>query len=349
MTVKGPIDPRNEVERFLSDEEDDVVHDTLINHQYRLERFLEWCEETGFDDLTELTGRKANDYRRHRKKNSGIALVTLSNQLKTFRVFVKYCEDNDSVPIGVSDQIQIPSVEPEDEKADDRDLDPERADRILDYLNKYEYASLDHVLFALLSDMGCRIGAIHSIDVDDLKYRDDGRMYVELEHRPDTDTKLKRQRKGERNVILGIQVENIQKVVEDYLDDCRTDVEDEHGRKPLITTQNGRMVKGTMRNRMYGITHSKRLGEECDHTEDGKDCPFTAYRERQKCPETHSPHSARHAFVSRMRAYDDLPDDILGDRIDMTVDTMERYYDERDESERMDQRERIMNKALSDD
>lgn len=233
MTVKGPIDPRNEVERFLSDEEDDVVHDTLINHQYRLERFLEWCEETGFDDLTELTGRKANDYRRHRKKNSGIALVTLSNQLKTFRVFVKYCEDNDSVPIGVSDQIQIPSVEPEDEKADDRDLDPERADRILDYLNKYEYASLDHVLFALLSDMGCRIGAIHSIDVDDLKYRDDGRMYVELEHRPDTDTKLKRQRKGERNVILGIQVENIQKVVEDYLDDCRTDVEDEHGRKTV--------------------------------------------------------------------------------------------------------------------
>ena len=177
------------------------------------------------------TGRKGNDYGRYRKKNCVINQITFANLLKTFRVFTKYCEDNDFVPIDVSDQIQIPSVEPEDEKAEDRDLDPERADRTLGYLGEYEYVGLNWVLFGLLCDIGCRIGAIHSIDVDDLEHRDDERMYVELEHRPEMDTKLKRQRKGERNIILGIQVGNIQEVVENYLDECRIDVEYEYGRK----------------------------------------------------------------------------------------------------------------------
>lgn len=347
MVAEDSINPKKEVERYLLDNPNDNRDSTVTNHRYRLGRFLDWCEETGFDDMTQLTGRTANNYRRSRSED-GIQLITLTNQMKTFRVFVKYCEDNDSVPVGVSDKITIPKVEVEDEKADNRDMDPERADEILDWLNTFRYASDEHVIFALLVEMGCRMSAVRGLDLDSIQEADDGQPYAELLHRPESDTPLKRGQSGERNVLLGVNVESISEVVADYIENNRHDVQDDgYGRTPLITTKQGRIAPSTFRQKMYKVTHPASMGEECDHADE--ECPYTSYADRSKCPETFSPHACRHAYVTRMRDYDDLPDEVLGDRIDMSPKTMEKYYDERDKNTRMNQRGRIFEDAMSDD
>jgi len=67
-------------------------------------------------------------------------------------------------------------------------LDANRADQILNYLDKFEYATLRHALFALFWDTGTRIGSARSIDVEDDHPE---KQYIELVHRPEKDSLLK--------------------------------------------------------------------------------------------------------------------------------------------------------------
>ena len=67
---------------------------------------------------------------------------------------------------GLHDQMLIPTVDDE-EAVSDTILEAERAEQILEYLGKYEYASKRHVLFSVLWHIDCRMGAAHSLDVSD--------------------------------------------------------------------------------------------------------------------------------------------------------------------------------------
>ena len=59
-----------------------------------------------------------------------------------------------------------------EEKQRDVLLDAEHAEEILQYLSKYHYASTEHVLFALLWEIGMRIGAARSLDLRDVNIED---------------------------------------------------------------------------------------------------------------------------------------------------------------------------------
>jgi len=133
--------------------------------------------------------------------------VTLYNQMTTLRVFVRWLESRDLVDTGLSDNMLMPK---RDDAARDTMIDSETAAQILQYLQKYEYTTKRHVLFAFLWDTGFRLGTVWALDLDD--YHSD-EQYVELHHRPDTGTPLKNKPDAERKV-------NLHGWVCDVLDDC---------------------------------------------------------------------------------------------------------------------------------
>jgi len=87
----------------------------------------------------------------------------------TLRVFIKWAASIEAVPQTLSDKVVVPSVPPEARERDET-LEVEHAQRILAYLSKFQYASNEHVLLALLLETGIRIGGANSLDVADVDF-----------------------------------------------------------------------------------------------------------------------------------------------------------------------------------
>jgi integrase len=103
-------------------------------------------------------------------------------------------------------------------------LDSDRADQILAYLEKYEYASRPHVVLTLMWHTMMRVGEVHALDCLDY---DPANRSLEIIHRPETGTTLKNQKQGERFVALSDEVGEL---LDDWLENTRPAVTDEHGR-----------------------------------------------------------------------------------------------------------------------
>ena len=187
MAELEPIAPVEAKEMFLAQRRDEVAEATLQGYHYRLKPFVQWCEQEDITNLNELTARSLHEYRLWRKEDGDLKTITLKGQLSTLRVFVKFLEAIDGVEQGLHDKMLIPSVEDE-EAVSNSILEAERAEQVLDYLSKYEYASKRHALLTVLWHTGCRMGAAHSLDVSDF---DAEEQALEIRHRPDTETNLK--------------------------------------------------------------------------------------------------------------------------------------------------------------
>jgi len=167
---------------FLAQREEEVTEKTHQIYHYRLKPFVRWCEEEGIKNLNDLSARSLQEYRLWRKKDGNLKTITLKGQLSTLRVFVKFCELIDSMGQGLHDQMLVPTVDDE-EAVSDTILEADRAEQILEYFGKYEYASKRHALFSVLWHTGCRMGAAHFLDVSDF---DADKQSLAIRHRPET-------------------------------------------------------------------------------------------------------------------------------------------------------------------
>lgn len=254
-----PISPAEAVELYLSDRAPEVSDKTLQNQRYRLDNFLEWCEEAGeLDDLTQLTGRDLHLYRQWRGEQ--IKTVTLNGELQTLRVFLGFAADINAVEPGLRERVRMPQVNPEEEAADEL-LESDRQTAILDHLEKFRYASRTHVVMAVLSHTGIRLGSLRAFDVDDFNPDE---PCLDLGHRPDTGTPLKNGYAAERATALG---DYYCTVVADYIKHNREPVTDEHGHAPLITSRQGRLSETAIRTEVYQATRPCEIGE-CPHDRD---------------------------------------------------------------------------------
>lgn len=182
-----PIDPRTAQELYLDHKSVDCTEATVRNHRYRVNHFIRWCDQEGVDNLNDLTGRDVQRYKLWRKEDGNLNNISLKGQMSTLRVFLKWAAAIDAIPGDLYDKIMIPRVPPEETKRDEM-LAADDAQKILAHLSKYRYASVDHVLMALLWETGMRIGGLNSLDVDDVNTDE---KYLLLEHRPEEGTRLK--------------------------------------------------------------------------------------------------------------------------------------------------------------
>ena len=208
-------------------------------------------------NLNDLSGRDMYAYRIWRREGgySGAELktITLRGEMATMRAFLRFCGEIDAVREDLFDQVPLPRTVGND--VSDSTLDPDRAVEIVDWLERYEYASRRHVIVLMLWHTGCRVGELRALDLGDLdlegdRPRADGPA-VHFVHRPEADTPLKNGEKGERwNAISS----HVAQTLQEFIDGPRPDVVDEHGRRPLVTTRYGRVSISACRDTLYRVT-----------------------------------------------------------------------------------------------
>jgi len=331
MSELEPITPTTAIKLYLNHREPEVAAKTLQNITLHLRHFNEWCEQEGIDNLNELTGRKLHEYRLWRQ--DGVARTTLSVNLSSLRVFLKWCETVDGVPDGLHETVILPSRRIEEESRDEM-LDADHAEEMLSWLRKYNYASRTHALLELLWHTGVRKGTVRSFDVEDFHPRN---KTIETKHRPETGTPLKNGRRGQRVIALS---DHVVDVITDYIDVHRRSKVDDEGREPLFTTRYGRVSGTAIKRAVYRVTRPCNWGS-CPHNREMDACEATVDADASKCPSTVSPHPVRRGSITH-HLLNDVPDTAVSDRCDVSADVLDHHYDQRTEYEKAEARRRYI-------
>jgi integrase len=304
-------------------------------------RFSGGVRRRKIENLNGLSGRNLYAYRAWRRDGGytgeEIKPVTLHGDLATLRAFMWFCSDIDAVRDELPDMVQLPSVTGDGEVSEST-LEPDRAEAILDYLDRFKYASRQHTVVLILWHTGCRVGALRALDLDDLDLDGDRPQAdgpgIEFVHRPETDTPLKNKTRGERwNAISGYVAD----VIRDYIEGNRRDETDEYGRDPLFTTWNGRNSRSNLRDTVYRVTRPCWYGVECPHDRDPETCEATEHGYFSKCPSARSPHDIRSGRATYY-SLADVDRRIVSDRMDASTDVLDKHYDRRSARRKSEQR-----------
>lgn len=319
-------------EEYIEAQKHNSAESTVQNYTYRLKQFLEFCERAGLEETEELDGRKIEKYKRDRVERDDVNPVTLQQQMRTFRHFIKWCEANELVDDGLADRMIIPGTTPEQRVRNDA-LDTERAENIIEYLVKFEWATKPHLVFHILWETGMRLGCLRALDVDDWCPGEPG--YLVARHRPRTGTPLKLKEEGERHIT--VTDERLADALDDYIAQRRPDVTDDYGREPLLATEYGRPSKGTLRETIYKVVQPCRYSGECPHGEEIEVCSMRKHGQRSKCPSSVYPHAIRSGAITE-HLNQDVPKEIVSERTNVSQRVLDRHYDERSEEEKRERR-----------
>ena len=346
------LDPYDALEMWLDRQRADKSEETVQSYFYRVRQFVDWLDDEGIRNLNDLSGRDVFRYDSSRRADD-LSQSALNNQLGTIKLFLEFCVDVEAVPPELPAKVDVPTLS-KAERSNEEKLSAQRAETILKNLERYEYASRDHALFALAWHTGARLGALRSLDLRDCYLIEDDleRLahqdhldpedleavdvpFVYYRHRPNSDTPLKNQTEGERPVGLS---EEIGELLREHIQVSRLDVEDDHGRKPLFSSRkgSGRMSKGAIRSRFNIITQPCRYGI-CPHNRDPDDCEAREHGYESRCPSARSPHRIRTGSITNHRD-EGWPPEVLAERVNATPEVIRTHYDQPDLLKRMESR-----------
>ena len=326
-----PLTPEDAKKRYLRSIEDSKANGTIRTRDYKLRHFVRWCNQKGIDNLNSLNGRDLEDYKHWRKEDGDLQKTTVRTQMSVIKQFLDYCGKIDGVHAKLHEQVILPTLEDGENQSEDT-IEPDRIKDILGFMEKFEYATRDHVILTLLWKTGMRTGSLRSLDLEDYHEREPA---LELNHRKKTGTPLKNKSNGERVVFLD---EEAAEVLDDYIKHNRETATDEHDRNPLITTRNGRIGKVTIRRTTYRYTRPCVVTGGCPHDKDPDDCEAaTNYGGASKCPDSVSAHPFRRAAIT-YHLNNDVPKPMVSDRMDVSPDVIDEHYDAEDERGKMNRR-----------
>jgi integrase len=220
----------------------------------------------------------------------------------------------------------------DDDETSNQQLEPEDAQKLLSFFRESAEwrGTRRHAVFEVLWHVGCRCKGLLALDLGDY---DPEAGDLKFRNRPETDTRLKRGKSHERNVTLS---ETPQKILDLYIARERIDIRDEHGRKPLFTTRQGRPVRGTLRGWTYLVTQPCMAGE-CPHGKRRPNCEFVPRDEASKCPSTRPPHPIRRGSITWQRNLG-FDAETVANRVAATPNVIRRYYDQPDYADELDRR-----------
>lgn len=320
--------PRDAMNRYMTDRQHALTEKTLYNYNTTLGQFCDWLDGEGINDLRDIDSDIIQQFKEHRLGE--VAVITARNDMVTVRGFIEFCETIHAVPEGLAELIRIPTTQASDEICDTV-LTREEAGAMLEFLEKYEYASTRHVALLVLWKTGMRLGDLRALDVDDY---DEARPALEIRNRPKQGTPLKNKEDGARDVILNDKVSGI---IEDYIENARPTTTDDHDRQPLIASSQGRMATTTLQRHVYSATRPCHYGAPCPEGRDIEECEATEWNKSSQCPASVSPHALRRGYVTAARNAGQ-PKDVTGDRTNMSGAVLDRHYDKGTESEKAERR-----------
>jgi site-specific recombinase XerD len=325
-----PITPKRAKKMYLNARKHEVSESTISGYHYRLKHFIRWCDQRGIDNMNDLTGRKLQAFRTWRQEDGDLKPITLEGNLDALRVFIRWAESIDAVHEGLHDKIIMPTLSKEDEQSEDI-LTAEEAERLLQYLRRFEYGSRGHVIIELLWHTGMRLGTLRSLDTDGY---DREREVLVVQHRPDRGTALKNGREGERHIALDSKVCTI---LDAYIEQYRDDVTDSEGRSPLITTTCGRIAGSSIRDAVYKVTRPCYYTNDCPEGREIETCEGAHHDGYSKCPLNVSPHAIRRGSITHHLSQD-VPEKVVGDRMNVGQDVLDKHYDKRTKDQKVEQR-----------
>lgn len=328
MSLK-PTPPHEAKNRFLKDKQPGVTKKTLKNYRTAIRQFCDWLEGEGITDLTDLDSEVIQRYKEHRL--SKVKVITARQDMMTVKQYIQFCEHIAAVPRGLGDMVRIPKTSANDEICDDL-LTRDEATELLEFLDRYEYATNRHVTLLILWKTGMRMSGLRALDLGDF---DEGRPALEVRHRPLEGTPLKNKEHSERDVLLTPETAEI---IRDYVDGRRIAVTDEYGREPLLTTREGRVVETTIQRYVYTATRPCYYnGGECPFDRDPEDCEAMFWNASSKCPGSVSPHALRRGYVTAARNAGQ-PKDVTGERVNMSGEVLDTHYDKGSSAEKAERR-----------
>lgn len=334
MSELDPLDPRKAVEMYLDAREEELAEATLQSHEYRLKPFIDWCEKHDFDNINDLTGRDIHRYRVKRREEDDLKTVTMKGQLATLKVFLRFCDSIDAVDPELEDKILLPNTTGEESR--DEMISPDHAKQILNHLAKYQYASLEHVFFAVLWHTGIRIGT--AVSIDTVHYSAD-EQYLDVCHQPLLGTPLKNKENGERLIALSRPICN---VIDDWIDVNHPEVTDNEERDPLFCTDSGRLSRNHARRIAYSFTRPCLIDDTCPHDRNPSECEANqSMNKAYDCPSSLSTHPIRRGAIT-FHLSKGTPKEVVEDRMNLSREILDTHYDERSEKEKMEQRRQYL-------
>lgn len=322
---------------YLEDKKrDGAASSTVRSHRSRLEHFTSWFQtETDYDSLADLSGidiRRWKLWRFDEKEDGGeFSIHTVATHLDTLRVFLRWAANVDAVDEELAHKVKSPN-RPNGQRSNE--IPADRAIEILEYLDRYQYASVKHALIHLLWHGMIRIGAARSLDVSDVDLEDG---YAVFTHSPAEGTPLKNDEKSERTIHLRPQTAQL---LGDYIEQNRVEREDDYGRRPLFTVEgcSGRPHVNTLRSRVYAVTRPCMHGLDCPHDRDPETCEAAQRMETaSKCPSSEGSHAIRRGSIS-WALRNETPKPIVSDRADVNPTIIEQNYSTLTEEEQADVR-----------
>ena len=342
-----PLAPENGVARYLRMKSSDVGEITKKEYRRKLQYFIEFCSQEGIQNLNQLDGRKIDSFRIWRREDStdkvkSLTSKTMRNDMYLFRDLIRYLESVEAVEPLTSEKIQIPKLKDRD-GVRDTELSNDRVARILNYLEQYKYASLEHIVWLLQCKTGRRPGGILSIDLNDVETNVDD-PYIEVIHRG-KGTSLKYGVDSEKKINISKETAE---ALDDYISNQRHDVTDSDEREPLLSTKYGRLTRSTMRKYFYKFTRPCRISGQCPHNRDIDECESAQSTDQaSKCPSSEPPYAFRHGYITQQRRIG-VPVAVICERCNVSKGILAKHYNERTEEERRISRRKILNQASDD-
>lgn len=327
------LTPREARDRYINHRKTEASESSLKSYRYRLKHFVEWAEESPeIETMDNLNGWLLDEYENHRR-GGGISVVTLNSEMQTLLNWLEYLARIEVIGDDLPEKVHVPEV-PKEAETNDEMLEAGEASAFLSMFREdtQRYGSSKHALLELLWFVGCRVGAVRALDLED--YSGDEQMVV-FRHRPETNTPLKNDVDGERAVGLS---DTVCDVLDAYIRTNRMDIHDDSGREPLFATREGRPATNTLRVWTYLATQPC-LHEDCPHGNERGSCEFVHVHHASKCPSSVSPHRVRTGSITWQRDCG-LPAEAVAERVNASLEVIEKYYDKATERERLERRRR---------
>jgi len=339
-----PISPQTAKERYLEKRKQDASTTSIRTIKKGTDEFIKWCEQAEVENMNNVRGRELNQFNTWCRETSDKNNISLNGTMSTVRRFLVYCVKIEAVYPDVPDKVQFPNVDKDAEVSTEKPSD-EQVEGASQYLEQTEPASRNRAIFEFILEIGCRAGAVAALDVGDVNIDE---KVVKFRHRPADSpdvkgTPLKNGSDGERddNISTGLA-----EILEKYRDSPdRYDVEDEFGRKPFFTTENGRVSPERIRKILYKLTRPCKYSNTCPHDRDENQCKAAKNRYASKCPSVTSPHPLRRYSIEH-QIEKGVPKEHISDRVDVSVPVLNKHYDTRTKERKRKQRLKILERLF---